>query len=276
MSVTTVETGRVELLPAQRHAMILDYLRTNTVASIQQLAVALGASESTVRRDLRFLVEQGYLERTHGGAIIRHQPTTRFEPDPSIAAAVARPQKQAIGALAATRVASGQSLILDASSTVLAAAECILKRQIDLTIVTNDLNCANLFSGKGHGPVIVTGGMIRPASTTLIGEPAQKFLAGIHVDIAFIGVHTISGGFFTETSLEVAGMKHLMMRAAKRVIVLADSSKFGAPSFCEIGRVTDVDEVITDDGATAEQIESIRAEGTICSVAGSQPDTHKS
>lgn len=276
MSETAGETGRVELLPAQRHATILDYLRTNTVASIQQLAAALGASESTVRRDLRYLVEQGYLERTHGGAIIRHQPETRFEPDPSIAAASARAQKQAIGALAAGAVASGQSLILDASSTVLAAAECILKRQINLTIVTNDLNCAQLFSAGHHGPVIVSGGTIRPASTTLVGEPAQRFLAGIHVDIAFIGVHTISGGIFTETSLEVAGMKQLMIRAAKRVIVLADSSKFGTPSFCEIGRVADVDEVITDDGATADQIEAIRAEGTICTVAGLQPETRGS
>lgn len=272
MSATAVETGRVELLPAQRHARILDYLRTNTVASIQQLAVALGASESTVRRDLRHLVEKGYLERTHGGAIIRHQPETRFEPDSSIAAAVARPQKQGIAAHAAGAVTSGQSIILDASSTVLAAAEYILKRNINLTIVTNDLNCAAMFSGGGHGPVIVTGGTIRPATSTLIGEPAQRFLAGIHVDIAFLGVHTISGGMFTETSLEVAGMKQLMIRAAKRVIVLADSSKFGAPSFCEIARVADVDEVITDDGATAEQIDSIRAEGTLCTVAAAKPD----
>lgn len=261
------------MLPAQRHAKILEHLRTKTVASIQQLAAALGASESTVRRDLRYLVEQGYLERTHGGAIIRHQPETRFEPDSSIAAAIARPQKQAIGALAAREVASGQSVILDASSTVLAAGEAIFKREINLTVVTNDLNCANLFSAGSHGPVILTGGTLRPATTTLVGEPAHRFLAGIHVDVAFLGVHTISGGFFTETSLEVAGMKELMIRAAKRVIVLADSTKFGAPSFCEIGRVADVDEIITDDGATAEQVETIRAEGTICTVAGLTPDT---
>lgn len=265
--MNAIETGRVELLPAQRRATILEYLHANNVASIQELAAALGASDSTIRRDLRYLVDQGYLERTHGGAIMRHQPQTLFEPESCISAEIARPQKLAIGEFASRYVTSGQSVLLDSSSTVLAAAEFILQRQLNLTVVTNDLNCARLFSDVRHGSAIVTGGTVRPTTATLVGEPARKFLSGIHVDIAFVGVHTISSGTFTETSLEVAATKQLMIRAAKRVIVLADSSKFGMPSFCEICRIEDVDEVITDDGATVEQIESIQVKGTVCTIA---------
>ena len=107
----------------------------------------------------------------------------------------------------------------------------ILERRLDLTVVTNDLACATKMGRAQRATVILTGGTIRRGTSTLIGEPAQTFLSGIHVDIAFIGVHTISDGVFTETSLDVAGMKQRMIHAAKRVIVLADSSKFAPPSF---------------------------------------------
>ena len=271
--MSTIESGRVELLPAQRHALIIEHLRKHNVASIQALTQALGASESTVRRDLAYLVEQGYLERTHGGAIIRHQPEARFEPDQSIAAEMARAEKHAIGAVAAQRVSPGQSVLLDASSTVSAAAEHILQRGLDLTVVTNDLACAARMGQSPQASVILTGGTVRRGTSTLTGEPAHGFLSGIHADIAFIGVHTISDAVFTETSLEVAGMKQLMIRAAKRVIVLADASKFGPPSFCEICRIADVAEVITDAGATGEQIEAVRAAGALCTIAGSGSGT---
>lgn len=263
----SVENGRVELLPAQRHARIIEHLRRDTVASIRELTLALGASDSTVRRDLCYLVAQGYLDRTHGGAIIRNQPSARFEPDQRIAAELERPQKQAIGALAAQRVADGESVILDASSTVKAAAASILDRELALTVVTNDLNCAQMIARSQRGSVTVTGGTIRPGTTTLIGEPARGFLSGVHVDVAFVGVHTISDGVFTETSLEVAGIKQRMIGAAKRVIVLADSAKFAPPSFCEICRFDEVDEVITDAGASAAQIEAVRSAGCSCTVA---------
>lgn len=117
--------------------------------------------------------------------------------------------------------------------------------------------------------MIVTGETVCGGTSTSTGEPAHGFLSGIHADIAFIGVHTISDAVFTQTSLDVAGMRQLMIRAAERVIVLADASKFGRPSFCEICRVSDVAAVITDAGATGEHIEAVRTAGALCSIAGS-------
>lgn len=259
--------SRVELLPAQRHGLILEHLRRSTAASIQDLADRLGASISTVRRDLLFLTEQGYLDRTHGGAVIRRTPAARFEPEPSIAAEMFRAEKEAIGVLAATRIRPGQSVLLDASSTVHAAARVIAGLGLAVTAVTNDLRCAAILACAPGIQTIVTGGTIRPGSATLVGEPARSFLGSVHVDIAFIGVHTISGTVLTETSLEVAGMKRLMIASARQIVVLADSGKFAPPSFCEICPVAEVDEVITDAGATDEQVGEVRAAGTLCTVA---------
>jgi DeoR family transcriptional regulator of aga operon len=232
-------------------------------ASIQDLAMALGASSSTVRRDLDYLTERGYIERTHGGAIIQSAPTTRFEPEASIAAETARRQKSAIAQIAARRLSRGQSVLFDASSTVRETARVISALNLPLTAVTNDLACALLLSNAASIHTIVTGGAIRPGSTTLLGSPGQDFLGGIHVDVAFIGVHTVSGGTFTETSLEVAAMKKRMIGAARKAIVLADSRKFGGQSFCEICAAGEVDEIITDD----ELPESVRREYDAMGIA---------
>lgn len=248
--------ARVDILPAQRRALILERLRIQNAASIQDLAAALGASPSTVRRDLDYLTERGYIERTHGGALIQSAPMTRFEPEASIAAETARRQKSAIAQIAARRLSRGQSVLFDASSTVRETARVICALDLSLTAVTNDIACALLLSNATSIHTIVTGGAIRPGSTTLLGSPGQDFLGGIHVDVAFIGVHTVSGDTFTETSLEVAAMKKRMIGAARKAIVLADSRKFGGQSFCEICAVGDVAEIITDD----ELPDSVRRE----------------
>lgn len=263
-------SARVDLLPAQRHALILDVLRESGAVSVQELSERLDASVSTVRRDLDYLTEQGYLDRTHGGAIIRKAPTARFEPEASISAELARSQKAHIGAEAARRVEATQSVLFDASSTVQAASRSLLAMQIPLTAVTNDLITAGILSQLPQIETIVTGGVVRPGSGTMIGAPGEPFLSTIHVDIAFIGVHAISAQAFTETSLALAAMKRRMIDAAAYVIVLADSSKFGLTSFCDICALGDVDEVITDSGASAAQIDAIRAAGTTCSVVDAQ------
>ncbi len=263
---------RVDILPAQRRALILERLRVENAASIQDLAAALGASPSTVRRDLDYLTERGYIERTHGGAIIQSVPTTRFEPEASIAAETARAQKSAIAAVAARRVSAGQSVLFDASSTVREAARVISGLDLALTAVTNDIACAMILSNATAIHTIVAGGAIRPGSTTLVGSPGQEFLGSIHADIAFVGVHTVADSVFTETSLEVAAMKKRMIAAARKVIVLADSSKFGGQSFCEICSIEEVDEIITDDELPKSTRRDYEATGVALTIARSDPE----
>ena len=226
--------GRVEMIPAKRRALILERLRREGAAGIQELADAINASPSTIRRDLEHLVKQGALERTHGGALLQSTARATFEPDIALAAQLRREEKNAIAAAVAEELRPGQSVIFDASTTVLAVARAVAARRLPLTAVTNSLAIAQVLADAPEVHLIVPGGTVRPGSTTLVGRPGEDFLRSLHADMALIGTHAITGRTLTETSLDVAAMKQAMIAAARHVMVLADSSKFTAPSFCTI------------------------------------------
>lgn len=257
----------MELIPAKRHALILERLRRDGAADIQELVDIIGASASTIRRDLEHLERQGALERTHGGAVLQGTDRSTFEPDLSVAAQFARAEKEAIGAMAAAELRPGQSVIFDASTTILEVAKCIAAKPIPLTAVTNSLAIAQILAVVPEVRLVVPGGTIRPGSLTLVGRPGEDFLRSIHADVALLGTHAITGAVLTETSLEVAAMKQAMIAAAWKVSVLADSSKFGAPSFSTICEVTDIDEIVTDPGIDSAHLENLRALGVAVRVA---------
>lgn len=251
--------SRPELIPAHRRALMLDHLRTRGAASVGELADASGASPSTVRRDLEHLESQGYIERTHGGALIQGtRATSTFEPEAGIAAHIARAEKAAIGRLAAAALRPGQSVIFDSGSTVRMAARAAADRGIPLTAVTNDLGIGQVLANARHVHLVVLGGTLRPGSLTLTGEPGQDFLAGLRADVAFVGTHAISGATLSDTSLEVASMKRAIMAAARRVVLLADGSKFQPAAFSRICDVTAVHELVTDGGAPAAELDRLR------------------
>jgi DeoR family transcriptional regulator, aga operon transcriptional repressor len=238
---------------------MLEHIRKRGGASIQELSEAIGISLSTVRRDLEHLEERGYLERSHGGALIQTQLQSTFEPEAEITAEFDRLEKESIGLAAAATLHSGASVIFDSSSTVLAAARASVERDIALTAVTNDLGVGQALSASSRIRVLCLGGTVRPESLTVLGEPGESFLGNLRVDVAFIGTHAISGLALTETSLEAAAMKRAMIAAARRIVLLlADASKFGAAAFCKIYDLIAVHELITDDRADPAEIARAR------------------
>ena len=257
---------RLERLPARRRAAIIERLRAEGAASIQQLADDVGASASTIRRDLGSLMKQGYLERTHGGAVLQGSLQATFEPDAATAAALWAPQKRAIGREAARRIKPGNSVILDASSTVLEAARFLVENPMPLTLVTNGLMIATLFAESPNLRVLVLGGTLRPHSAVILGEPGESFLGRLHVDLCLLGTHALTGTTLSETTLEGAALKRAMIRAARRTIVLADSSKLQSPAFSTICDLSEVSELITDEGIDPAELSALRAAGMIVSV----------
>lgn len=239
---------RAGMIPAQRRALILDIVREAGGASITQIVKNIGASSSTVRRDLDYLTQHGYLERSHGGATVDMMLRATFEPDHDIGSHVAHAAKAAIGEAAAGMVKSGQSLIFDSSSTVMEAARQLRRRDLELTVVTNDLEIATVLASARRIRVIVPGGTIRPGSFTLAGEPGYDFLEGLNVDLAFMGIHSLAGQRLSETSVDVAAMKKRMIDAARHAIVLIDSSKFEHSSFTSVCSAREVHRVVTDSG----------------------------
>jgi DeoR/GlpR family transcriptional regulator of sugar metabolism len=252
-------TKRVEIIPAKRRAMILEWLRDRGVMSIQELATSIGASVSTVRRDLDQLTEAGYLERTFGGAMLASATLATFEMEPSIVAEIALPQKRAIGAVAAARLTSRESVIFDGSTTVLEAARAVAQRGLQLTAITNGLDIALTLAGVPGMSVVVIGGTVRERFPLLVGDPGKEFLGTVHADVCLLGIHAISGNLLTEASFEGAAVKRAMLQASRRRILLADSSKFQVAALSTVCELSFFDELITDDGISAEQLAALCA-----------------
>ena len=256
------------MIAAQRRALILEELRRAGAGSIVALADKIGVSPSTIRRDLEFLTEGGYIVRSHGGALLKEPHRTTFEPEPEIGAHVARAAKEAIGAYAAELVEDGQSIIFDSSSTVLEAAKAVVARNLRLTVCTNDIGTALVLSRSEALQLVVLGGTTRRGSLTMIGDPGLSFLERLHADVAFIGIHSLVGGRLSETSIDVAAMKRRMISNAARAVVLADSSKFRHPAFCDVCAVTEVQAIVTDSGLAEAERQRLADAGVEVRIAG--------
>jgi DeoR family transcriptional regulator of aga operon len=258
--------GSPPMIPAARRARVLDLLKRDGVVAIQRLADEIGISISTARRDVDFLTSAGLLERSHGGASLRSGPRTAFEPAAMVTHQIARPAKIAIGRYAASLVSVGQSVILDSSSTVLEAAHALAERDLQLTVVSNDLRIAMVLGPRPNVQMIVPGGQVRPGSYTLLGAPALELVRGLQVDLALIGVHALAQSRPSETSLEAASIKRGFVRAAHRVVLLADSSKFRASAFCEICPIDLVHQVVCDDGLAAVDRDALEKAGVLVTL----------
>lgn len=262
---------RIDILPAKRRAMILDRLRLDGAASIQELSDMIGGSISTIRRDIEQLVTEGYLERTHGGALLIQQPRATFEREPDMNAHMHHREKVAIGVEAARRLRDGDSVIFEASSTVFEAAKAAAARGVSITVVTNSLDIGQFAAGIPNWRVVMPGGTIRPGSRTLLGEPADTFFKTVHADILVTGAWAVTGSLITDATLEVASLKRSMVSSARRTMLLVDSSKFTAPGFCTFCELPSIQEVITDSGISEErraELASLGARVTIVDATG--------
>ena len=268
-SKANVMSRRVDIFPAKRRALILDRLRLDGAASIQELSETIGGSISTVRRDIEQLVAEGYLERTHGGALLIQPPGATFEREPQLNAQLRHREKLAIGAEAARRLRDGDSVIFESSSTVFEAVKAAAACDLSLTVVTNSLDIGQFAAGVPKWRVVMPGGTIRPGSSALAGEPGETFFKTIHADVLVTGAWAVTGLYITDATLEVASLKRAMVNSARRTILLVDSSKFSAPGFCTFCEIPAIDEVITDSGiqpGDRAELERLGAKVTVVDV----------
>jgi len=234
------------MIPAMRRDRILRHVRQSGAATVAQLADAIGASESTVRRDIDTLAAQGALARMPGGVMAPERRLAAFEPDAAEAERLSTAEKIAIGEAAAAEVAPGQCVVFDTGTTARAAARAVVARGVALTAVTIDLQTALALSESAGVTLIVPGGVLRQGSYSLLGAPGLEFLRGIHADLALMGAHAISGGLVTETSVELAETKAVILRNARRSLLLADATKFRAPAFRTVAPLNAFAALITD------------------------------
>ena len=265
---TLIELDNAPLLPIQRRNRIAEFLHHHGAVTLQQLTEALHVSLSTLRRDLDALAEEGVVERTHGGAILKHQQYSTFEPHISAARDLSPREKRLVGAAAAAALIPGQSVIFDSGSTVLEAARAVVARKIEIVAVTNDIEIAQILNASPLIQVHVFGGQLRPGSNTLLGEQVQQSARNIRADVLFFGAHAVTDNVVSKTSAEVAAVKRTLMKSATSCRLLVDASKFRPRVFMTVCEITDVAEVITDASVPQEEIERMRSTGVHVTVAG--------
>jgi DeoR family transcriptional regulator of aga operon len=256
------------MLPAQRRQFIVDFLHRHGAVTLQQLEQALPVSMSTLRRDLDTLAGEGVVDRTHGGALLRRQDYSTFEPDHVAAAELSPGEKRAIGQAAAEALLPRQSVIFDSGSTVLEAAKAAVQRNIPLTAVTNNVAIAQALGASPQIQVHVLPGLLRHGSNTLTGDVLIEAVRAIAADVLLMGIHAVTEGELTETAPEVAAVKRALLKAAAAKRLLVDSSKFRPKTFMRVASVTELDELISDEGMPAEEIERMRALGVKLTLVG--------
>ena len=243
------------MLVGERRRRIVDILHTNERAQVDELAVELGVSESTIRRDLQLLSRRGVVVRTHGGVL----PPSRFEPTFREKETEHPAQKKAIARAAARLVEAGQTVFLDAGTSTLELAR-LLRGRTDVTIATNSVSIAMELASSTN--LVLSGGSVKEATLALVGPLAERAIEQMHPDIAFIGMNGVSveAGFTTPT-WEEAATKSRMIQAARVAVVLADNSKLGAVTFAHVARLDEVQVLITDDQASSDEVARLRESG---------------
>lgn len=263
----TLEAIQGGLLPVQRRQRIVDFLRTHGAVTLPQLEQALAVSQSTLRRDLDALAVEGIVERTHGGAVLRRQGYSAFEPDAASAKELSPTEKRAIGIAAANALEPHQSVIFDSGTTVLEAARAVVARSIPLSAVTNDLAIAQVLGTAKNIQVHILGGQLRPGFTTVMGISVIEAAAAIRADVLLCGGHAVCESVLSETSVEIAAVKRAFIQAARQKLLLVDASKFRAAAFMRVAPLQSFDEVVTDTGIGADNAEEIRTLGVTLTLA---------
>ena len=232
----------------ERQKKILDLLQQKGRLHISELTGMFQVSEVTLRSDLSTLARQGYLTRTHGGALLRERSifpgkaTLSFgdKDVPNLEA------KRKIGRKATEFIEEGMNILLDAGTTILEIARN-LNNYRNLTVVTDSIPVAVELGDCDGITVILTGGTLRSASLAVIGTESWSMLERIQVERAFIGARGVSleRGFFCNNAVE-AETKKRMMACAGKTFAVVDSSKFHSQSLVPFADFDDFDYLLVD------------------------------
>lgn len=240
-------------------ADILEAIAERRDASVATLSEMFGASPATIRRDLTVLADQGLIARTHGGAEVSGRMAempvalrdTRFHD-----------AKQRIARAAAARIPRGRHAVALSGGTTAACVAREFAHHRDLTIVTNSLSIAMQVASSPGPLVVMTGGIVRPLSLELVGVLAEGTFTSVNVGTAILGADGVSAhaGVTTHDETE-ARTNHAMVAKAHRTIVVADGSKVGRAALARMAAVDEIDTLITDESADAEELGRLRALG---------------
>ncbi|UOE93585.1 DeoR/GlpR family DNA-binding transcription regulator [Alkalihalobacillus sp. LMS39] len=231
------------MLGPNRRKQIVQLLRERKQIIVKEIAVELASSEGTIRNDLKVLEKEGFLVRTHGGAVLPPQYEEAFSFQSRTEEQLE--EKQQIAKMAFTLLKEANCIIIDASSTGYELAKLLLHAR-HVTVITNGLATAQLLASNPNINVIVIGGMVRPNSIEVEGLLGKAILAQVHADLLFISAHGISLDHgVTDFSIQEAELKKMMVQNADKVVVLMDHTKHGRKSLATSIQLDEIDVIVT-------------------------------
>ncbi len=246
-----------------RHEKILNSFLCKDYVSVTELSHLLNVTEVTIRMDLNKLSNAGKVARIHGGAKLveeRIKQEYSFQVRKNLNSSL----KIKIGEKAATYITSLDSILFDASTTVLMLANELKKYEHlkDITIIPTGIWTAIELMKCNYVNVLLPGGYIRPTTGSIMGLPVSDFIKGLNIQKAFLGAWGISAeNGLTDTHLTEIELKKFIVSRVSEVIVLVDGSKFSQSGLSAYAEIIQVSKIITDSSAPEEEIKKIRNKG---------------
>ena len=243
--------------------ILLELLRVEKV-SVATLAKRLKVSDATIRRDLTEMERRGLLLRSHGGAVTI-QPLL-YEPFRHVSSYHEQDRRQSaekrrIALVASKLVSAGEIIAIGAGTTATQVARAVCLHR-GITIVTNAVNVAMELSHRDDLRVFVTGGELSGEWFALTGPSAIQTASEIFVDKVFIGVNGLHADRGLTTNYpDQAAIHRVMLSQARQKIVVADHRKIGAVGTALIWPTEEIDILITDKGASDEDVAPFIAKG---------------
>lgn len=234
---------------SQRRLQISELVRQHGSVQVNALADRFGVSMQTVRKDLRYLAERGVMARAYGGAIDSSLVGSAAAEPPYEAKRSARlEEKHRVGQRAASLVKPGATIVIDSGTTAIQLAEAL--PNVDLTVVTNDFGVLGALVAKGNIDIVMLGGELRRRNMAFYGGLTVEAIDALHVDMLFLGVDgfDLERGITTHYEPE-AMLNRRMVEAARTVVAITDSSKFGRVCLHRIIPVSELDVLVTDTDA---------------------------
>ncbi|MFC2990701.1 DeoR/GlpR family transcriptional regulator [Halomonas tibetensis] len=227
----------------QRQEAIVDLVRRQGYASIEQLTEHFTVTPQTIRRDLNALAEEGLIRRVHGGAGLESSTVNTAY---STRKTLNLDAKQRIAALLARHIPDGSSLFINIGTSNEVVAEAMLEHR-DLEVITNNLNVAAILQHKEDFNVIIAGGQVRSRDGGIIGEATIDFINQFKVDYGIIGISGIDeDGSLLEFDYQEVRVAQAIIRNSRQVYLAADHSKFHRNPSVRQGNVSQIGALFTD------------------------------
>lgn len=226
-----------------RQEKILSLLRSDGRVEVEDLADQFTVTSQTIRRDLGELCDLGLAVRTHGGAKRIAAVANREYHDRRRLQA---PEKEAMGALAASLIPNDCSVTLNIGTSTEQVARALAGHK-GLVVLSNNINVINILIGTGVRELILVGGAVRPSDGAIVGEDAVEFISRYKVDYAVIGASALDpdGAVLDYDTREVSVARAILKNARTKILV-SDSTKFERTAPVRICDVADLDYVVTD------------------------------